>query len=245
MALSPCPQSPTVTPSSMKAPHPPGQAACSIPSRRMHIKNIYKIYINTHINTYQKPPYGDPDKQSRADHHCPTPMNSSLGKHQARLENFASASPRKYPAGPEPSPGCSELCRAEPCRAAGSLRPGPASRAIKSPRRDGSPRSWIGTLGLSCWHRQHLISAGDRAGEAAQLARSRLEPAAAPVDAQPCCPGDLGDHDASSPVNRIPSADGPEDATGMLPQQRSFSQRGFSPAEPPDPAEAARETGVK
>lgn len=100
-------------------------------------------------------------------------------------------------------------------------------------------------LGLSCWHRQHLVSVGDRAGEAAQPASPRLEPAAAPVDAQPCCPGALGDHDASSPVNRIPSADGPEDASGMLPPQRSFFQGGFSPAEPPDPAEAARETGVK
>lgn len=50
---------------------------------------------------------------------------------------------------------CSELCRA----AAGSLRPGPASPAIKFPRSHSSPQSRIWMLGLSRhrWHWEHLI----------------------------------------------------------------------------------------
>lgn len=105
MALSPRLQSPTATLPSMKAHHPPGQAACSLwtrasragglTSKYIYIKNYIYLYLHAQVNTNQKPPYGDPDNQSRANHNCPMPMNSSLGKHQARLENFATASPRK------------------------------------------------------------------------------------------------------------------------------------------------------
>lgn len=124
-ALSPRLQSPTATLPSTKGHRPLGQAACSLWTRASRAggctsKYIYiklYLYIHAQVNTNRKPPYGDPDNQSRANHKCPTPMNSSLGKHQARLENFATASPRKYPAGPEPSPSCSRaLRRAVPCR---------------------------------------------------------------------------------------------------------------------------------
>ena len=127
-------------------------------------------HVYTHIHTYISLPqkislqrHLRPDNQSQANHRCPMPSKfiprktpSTAVKLCRCLSSEINLQGRSRAA---VSPGvavpCSELRRA----AAGSLRPGPASPAIKFPRSDGSPQSWIWMLGLSRrrWHREHLI----------------------------------------------------------------------------------------
>lgn len=98
---------------------------------------------------------------------------------------------------------------------------GPASPAMHLPE-PMAPQSRVWILGLGHLHGnwEHLIFCREPRQRGGTARSSPLMPN------QPCCPVALGDYDASCPVNHIPSADGPEDAAGMLLVEMRGGSRG-------------------